>query len=230
MSSWRRWSTPAAPRRRPAGGHAHLGLFEGDDLLAACPVYRKDHSWGEFVFDFGWAHAYAHNGLDYYPKLTCMSPFSPVNGARLLTRPGAGRSVAAQHAGHGTGEADGSTADCPPRTRCSSMRATARPFASAAGCCGVMCSSTGRNDGYRDFEDYLARFSAEKRKKIRRERRRCEEAGITFRMVPAASLPLRHAGAACTHVHARTFRLHGHEPYLNLAFFERDGAHAWRMR
>src|ERR1700749_4684748 len=58
--------------------------------LAALPLYRKSHSRGEFVFDFSWANAYAQHGLDYYPKLLCAVPFTPVRGARLLTGPGTG--------------------------------------------------------------------------------------------------------------------------------------------
>src|SRR5690606_40652652 len=55
--------------RRTGWQPAHLALFEDDRLVAAAPVYRKAHSWGEFVFDFAWAQAYERNGLHYYPKL-----------------------------------------------------------------------------------------------------------------------------------------------------------------
>lgn len=200
----------------------HIGLFEGDDLLAACPVYAKDHSWGEFVFDFGWARAYAHNGLDYYPKLTCMSPFSPVNGPRLLTRPGPD---AASLRATLVMELERLTA--------ARRTSSAHALFIDAGECEVFRARGWllrrdvqfhwSNDGYRDFEDYLSRFSAEYRKKLRRERRRCGEAGITFRMVPAASLP-RDTLARVYALHARTFRLHGNEPYLDLACFERLAA------
>src|SRR5574338_1574581 len=65
----------------------HLGLYQGGRLVAAAPLYLKTNSHGEFVFDWSWAHAYARNGLDYYPKLLCAVPYSPVAGPRLLGDP-----------------------------------------------------------------------------------------------------------------------------------------------
>ena len=62
----------------------HLGLWDGGRLLAAAPAYLKTNSHGEFVFDHAWAHAYARHGLDYFPKLLCAVPYSPVTGPRLL--------------------------------------------------------------------------------------------------------------------------------------------------
>jgi uncharacterized protein len=198
---------------------SHIGLFKGDELVAACPAYEKDHSWGEFVFDFGWARAYARNGLDYYPKLTCMSPFSPVNGPRLLTRSGpdaaASRDelVSALESLTRTRRISSAHALFIDATECEAFRAR-----------GWLLRRDVQfhwaNAGYRDFEDYLSRFSAEYRKKLRRERRRCTEAGIAFQMVPAAALP-RDTLERVHALHARTFRLHGHEPYLDLACFER---------
>ena len=64
----------------------HLGLWEGEALVAAAPGYLKANSHGEFVFDHAWAHAYARHGLDYYPKWLCAVPYSPVTGPRLLAR------------------------------------------------------------------------------------------------------------------------------------------------
>ena len=66
----------------------HLTLWEGDALVAAAPMYLKDNSHGEFVFDHAWAHAYARHGLDYFPKWLCAVPYSPVTGPRLLARDG----------------------------------------------------------------------------------------------------------------------------------------------
>src|SRR5437763_11441752 len=61
-------------------------LWRGDDLHAACVVYLKDHSYGEYVFDWAWARAYEQHGLEYYPKALVASPFTPVPGSRLLAR------------------------------------------------------------------------------------------------------------------------------------------------
>ena len=62
----------------------HLLFHAGDTLVAAAPMYLKTHSYGEFVFDWSWADAYARAGLDYYPKLVSAIPFTPVSGPRLL--------------------------------------------------------------------------------------------------------------------------------------------------
>src|SRR6185503_16221943 len=72
----------------------HVVLEDGAGLLAAAPAYRKDHSYGEYVFDHGWAEAYQRAGGKYYPKLLVAAPFSPVPGPRLLVRPGADRLAA----------------------------------------------------------------------------------------------------------------------------------------
>ncbi len=66
---------------------AHLALSDNGRLIAAAPAYRKWHSWGEFVFDFGWAQAHERHGLPYYPKLLVAVPFSPINAPRLLLAP-----------------------------------------------------------------------------------------------------------------------------------------------
>ena len=63
---------------------AHLGLYRQTDLIGAMPLYLKQHSYGEFVFDWSWAQAYEQQGMQYYPKALCAVPFSPVQGARIL--------------------------------------------------------------------------------------------------------------------------------------------------
>ncbi len=63
-----------------------LSLWQGDVLWAACPLYVKSHSYGEYVFDWAWANAYAEHGLPYYPKAVVAVPFTPVPGTRLMAR------------------------------------------------------------------------------------------------------------------------------------------------
>ena len=65
----------------------HLALYDQAGLAAAAPLYRKSHSWGEFVFDFAWARAFEQYGRAYFPKLVCAVPFTPASGPRLLYRP-----------------------------------------------------------------------------------------------------------------------------------------------
>jgi predicted N-acyltransferase len=196
---------------------AHLALFDGARLIAAAPAYRKTHSWGEFVFDFGWAQAYERHGLSYYPKLLCAVPFSPINNARLLYA--ADRSQETL-----LGEVIQAL-----ETRCSAQQLSsahalfiAEHERDAFERKGWLLRSDVQfhwhNAGYGNFDDYLATFRSEKRKQMRRERRRCTEMGIRFDTLRGGDLTpelLQFVHGT----HARTFHLHGHEPYLNLEFF-----------
>jgi predicted N-acyltransferase len=196
---------------------AHLALFDAGQLIAAAPVYRKTHSWGEFVFDFSWAQAYDRNGLNYYPKLLCAVPFSPVNSARLLLDPGWPQQPLLDQV------IDALVARCTAQ-QLSSVHALfigAAERAAFAGKDWLLRSDVQfhwHNAGYPDFDAYLATFRSEKRKQMKRERRRCAEAGVHFITVHGGEMTaaqLRFTYEA----HARTFHLHGHEPYLNLACF-----------
>jgi predicted N-acyltransferase len=192
-------------------------MFDAGRLIAAAPVYRKTHSWGEFVFDFSWAQAYERNGLDYYPKLLCAVPFSPVNAARLLLHPELPQVALRERM------IDALVARCAAQNLSSAHAlfidaAEREVFAGKDWLLRSDVQFHWHNAGYADFEAYLATFRSEKRKQIRRERRRCEEAGVRFSTIHGSELTpaqLRFVYEA----HARTFHLHGHEPYLNLACF-----------
>jgi predicted N-acyltransferase len=196
---------------------AHLVLEDDDGaLLGAVPAWEKDHSWGEFVFDFGWAQAYARSGLRYYPKLSCSVPFTPATGARLL-RPASAppsraagliRAIEEAVIAGGLSSAHALFLDESDRDA----------FGEAGWLLRRDCQFHWFNRGYADFDDYLEGFTAEKRKKARRERRRVAEMGITFRTLHGDeldpdTLDLVHA------LHRHTFLRHGHEPYLSAAFF-----------
>jgi predicted N-acyltransferase len=196
---------------------AHLTLHDGGRLVAAASIYRKSHSWGEFVFDFGWAQAYARQGLSYYPKLLCAVPFSPVNSRRLLVAAGAD-APALQ-----TLLIQALVQRCADQ-RLSSAHATfidpaeREAFAQAGWLLRSDVQFHWHNAGYRNFEHYLEDFRADKRKQMRRERRRIVEEGLTIQTLRGPQL----SDEQLTFVyrtHARTFHAHGHEPYLNLAFF-----------
>ncbi|MGC4028055.1 MAG: GNAT family N-acetyltransferase [Steroidobacteraceae bacterium] len=205
----------ATPRTGWTG--AHRALFDGDTLVAAAPAYRKDHSWGEFVFDFAWAQAWARAGRAYYPKLVCAVPFSPVGGQRLLTLPG--RDAAQLRSALVRDLAAAAVDDGLSSAHALFINAAEHEcFAAQQWLLRRDVQFHWYNAHYRDFEHYLEGFTAEKRKKLRRERRRCAEAGIEFMtlhgpQIDAATLGQIHA------LHAANFHRHGHEPYLNLAFF-----------
>jgi predicted N-acyltransferase len=195
----------------------HLTLFDGEGLAAAAPLYLKEHSWGEFVFDFAWARAAEQRGLHYYPKLVCAVPFTPASGPRLLTRPGLPAAalratlldwMREQSDGGEVSSAHGLFLD-----------EAARQAADEAGwLLRRDCHFQWHNEGYRHFDDFLQRFSADKRKKAKRERRRVAEQGIAFTTLhgdelDAVTLERVHA------FHAMTFLRHGHTPYLTRACF-----------
>ncbi len=201
------------------GGWTPQHLVYGDEagLAAAAPLYRKDHSWGEFVFDFAWARAAGQRGIAYYPKLLCAVPFTPATGPRLLTRPGLPAALGSQQLLTGLrerAEAAGASSvhalflDEPARAACAADGWLLRRD----------CHFQWHNRGYRDFAEFLDGFSAEKRKKARRERRRVLEQGIEFRTLHGGELDDVLIGLVHD-FHATTFIRHGHSPYLNRAFF-----------
>jgi predicted N-acyltransferase len=201
---------------------AHLTLFDGDALLAAAPVYRKLHSWGEFVFDFGWAQAYERHGMAYYPKLLLAVPFSPINATRLLTAP--------DHPAEGLRQqlVAALQARCMAEGLSSAHALFIDPAERAAFAAAGWLERSDvqfhwRNRGYRSFDDYLAGMRSEKRKQMRRERRRVADSGIRYLTLHGGDITPAQLRFAFE-MHTRTFHQHGHPPYLNLAFFEQIAA------
>ena len=194
-----------------------ITLSDAAGLAGATAAFLKDNSFGEFVFDFAWAEAYARHGLEYYPKLTVAVPFTPATGPRLLVRaglePGAVRAQLLE------------ALRALARERgCSSTHALFLTETDRSACAQAGwllrrdCQFHWSNRGYRDFEEYLATFTAEKRKKARRERRRVQEAGIRFLTRFGSELDARLLDQIYG-FHRETFLRHGHEPYLTRAFF-----------
>ncbi|HXQ63461.1 MAG TPA: GNAT family N-acetyltransferase [Steroidobacteraceae bacterium] len=193
----------------------HVAVRSGATLVGALPLYRKTHSWGEFVFDFSWAQAYSRHGSHYYPKLVAATPFTPAAGPRLLVRPGA-ESARVRRA-----LLDAALESAPEASSLHVQFATGEEagWLEREGLLARLdCQFHWHNQGFADFEGFLAAFTAEKRKKARRERRRVLEAGVCFEM--RAGAELSSAEWQRVHaLHADTFRRHGHDPYLNQAFF-----------
>ncbi len=195
----------------------YLILRDAHGPAAAVASFIKNHSYGEFVFDFAWARAYERIGRRYYPKLTVAAPFTPATGPRLLVRPDldggayAERLLAAleqRASGSGVSSVHALFLDEPARRACEARGWLLRRD----------CQFHWVNRGYAGFEDYLASFTAEKRKKVRRERRRVVEAGVHFQTRSGAELEPA-VLARVYALHRDTFLRHGHEPYLSLEFF-----------
>ncbi len=187
------------------------------ELTGAAPCYEKSHSRGEFVFDFSWARAYQQAGLPYYPKLVVGVPFSPVTGERLLT-------VSGRDAAQVRGALVRQLEQLAEERACSSVHVLF-PSAEENGWladAGFLkrsdCQFHWHNAGYASFDEFLETFTAEKRKKCRRERRRVEEAGIRFATVGGAELDAVRWDDLYP-LYADTFARHGHAPYLTYGFF-----------
>ena len=192
-------------------------LWQGTTLAAACALYLKDHSYGEYVFDHAWANAYQQHGLSYYPKALVAAPFTPVPGPRLLARSAAERTLLVKAVTAWCGE-----------EKLSSLHLLFTDHADVAACeeAGLMLRHTVQfhwtnpAEPYRDFDDFLMSLSQEKRKKIRQERRKVADAGVTFRWSLGKDI-------ASTdwdffyRCYERTYYEHGNAPYLSRDFFKR---------
>ncbi len=191
----------------------HLALFRNGQLEAAMPLYVKHHSWGEFVFDWAWADAYRRHGLNYYPKLVCCVPFSPVPGPRLLAKNDDDRATLIQAALKLTQDMGFSSFHILFPTEPDHAALNATPLMHRSG-----FQFHWQNAGYTDFEDFLAAMKHDKRKKIRQERKKLDKLGVTFRWVEGRDS----TDADWDHFmrcYADTYARHRSDPHLNRAFF-----------
>ncbi len=196
----------------------HLAL-EGEDgrLVAAVPLYLKTHSYGEYVFDWGWASAYEQAGGRYYPKLQCAVPFTPVTGPRLLLRPDAGPAAA--------DTLIAAMIELARRHKVSSLHITfpTEPEWERLGKAGFL-QRVGQqfhwqNDGYGCFDDFLEALNARKRKQIRRERRDALADGIEIETLTGSAIKREHWDAFYRFYRSTSDRKWG-EAYLTRAFFD----------
>ncbi|MDE2091615.1 MAG: N-acetyltransferase, partial [Gammaproteobacteria bacterium] len=191
-------------------------------LTGALPLYLKSHSYGEYVFDWTWAEAWQRAGLVYYPKLVSAVPFSPVSGPRLLL---------AQTAAKGNTAAAliNKTHDLAKTHQASSIHCLF-PSTDEIGYWESQhymlrkdCQFHWHNRDYRSFDDYLAALSAEYRKKIKRERRRITQAGITHRTYNGDDLDERLL-EVLHRFYVATYAKRARPAYLNPAFFAKVAA------
>jgi len=201
---------------------SHLLVIDEEKLLAFMPLYLKQHSWGEYVFDHQWAHAYQQQGLAYYPKWLTAVPLTPCQGPRIVIK-----------------------ATIDPLEVLHTLLTFIKQLSEQRGISSWHCLFPVRqqadlllslglsvregvqfhwfNQGYRDFNDFLQTLSASKRKMIRRERRRVNEQSVRL---------LRIAGTDVSDLqwqvffqfYTMTYLKRGSKPYLNLAFFQQIAA------
>ena len=195
-----------------------LAVFDADTLIAACPLYLKEHSYGEYVFDWAWADAYERHGLRYYPKLLAAVPFTPVPGPRLMARDATARRVLLRAMQQFARDAKLSSAHVlflddadqqAARDEGWMMRST------------VQFHWTQRDETpWPDFAAFLASMQREKRKKIQQERRRVNDAGISFVELEGTQIT-PHDWDFFYRCYCQTYREHRSTPYLTRDFFAR---------
>lgn len=203
------------------GWHPRFLLLHRDsELVAASPCYLKTHSRGEFVFDQSWAQAFAEHGLRYYPKLLIASPFTPVQGPRLLAKDAEARLALAQAVGQICEATEASSAHVLFVEEQDKKALQAAGFMVREG-----VQFHWRDEGYSSTDDFLSKLSHDKRKKIRQDSRYVADAGITYRWLEGDGLDEQHIEFfyAC---YSNTYSKHWSTPYLSLDFFKQ--VHAQR--
>ncbi len=187
--------------------------------MAACPLYVKGNSEGEFVFDWGWADAAERAGIHYYPKLLVGVPFTPVTGSRFLVAAGEDRE-------YWIGQLSAELREICTQNRLSSVHVNfcdeqeTTPFENSEYLCRVGIQYHWHNHGYQSFDDYLGAFRSKKRNQIRRERRAMQEAGVEIETVSGDEIedglfePMFRCYLATIEAH-----YYGRQ-YLNQRFFE----------
>lgn len=189
---------------------------ESGEIVAAAPLYVKTHSFGEYVFDHGWAEAYVRAGGRYYPKLQCAVPFTPVTGPRLLSR---------HDDDHHRLALARSMVSIAEQGGLSSVHVT---FPTAAEC-GLLerdgflrrlgCQYHWENDGFDSFDHFLERLAARKRKQVRKERQAVAGQGLHISTLVGAEIKARHWDAFHRFYRSVVDRKWG-AAYLTRPFFE----------
>ena len=189
-------------------------LWQEDQLVAACALYLKSHSYGEYVFDWAWANAYGEHGLAYYPKGLLAVPFTPVPGARLLAVNSNSRTHLLQ-----------TLLDVCKDLELSSLHLLFTSPQDQIACdeLGLMQRQTVQfhwhNAQFTDFDHFLSSLSQEKRKKIKQDRRRVHDAGVTFQTQVGSEISKQNWDFFYN-CYERTYPEHGNAPYLSRSFFQ----------
>jgi len=197
---------------------AHLVLKDSPKLLGAMPLYLKQHSYGEFVFDWSWAQAYEQQGMQYFPKALCAIPFTPVQGSRILSAGDADSGFVGQRLIEGL-------KTLVQQNNLSSAHVLF-PYASEAKELkeqGFMLRDSVQfhwhNQGFENFEQFLVALTMKRRKNIRREREQVARELIRFRHVPGR-ISTDDDWEFFYRCYANTYLEHQSSPYLSETFFK----------
>jgi len=201
---------------------SHLLVLNDDQLVAFMPLYLKQHSWGEYVFDQQWAEAYQQQGLDYYPKWLTAIPLTPCQGTRIVIQ-AAIDPLEVMHTllnfikqlseQHGISSWHCLFPDLQQVEQLRSLGLSVRE--------GVQFHWF--NQSYRDFNNFLFTLNASKRKMLKRERRRVSEQGVRLLRITGQDVS-ELQWQAFFKFYEMTYLKRGSQPYLNLAFFKQIAA------
>ena len=202
---------------------AHLLVMDQDKLVAFMPLYLKQHSYGEYVFDHQWAQAYQQQGLDYYPKWLTAIPLTPCQGTRIVIQAEGIDQLEVMHTlltfiKQLSEKLDISSWHClfPDLQQAELLRSLGLSIRE-----GVQFHWF--NQGYRDFNDFLHTLNAGKRKMLKRERRRVSEQGVRLLRIAGQDVS-ELQWQAFFQFYTMTYLKRGSQPYLNLAFFQQIAA------
>ena len=204
----------------------HMAIYSEDrnSLLAAMPCYVKEHSYGEYIFDWSWVNAYHRHGMEYYPKLSNAVPFTPATGPRILLN-----SQNKDTAEYSNQELSSAIIQFAIKeTERLGMSSFHSLFNTAEQ--ADLFETKGlskrhstqfhwKNNSYQTFDDFLAEMTSKKRKNIKRERRRVSETGITFKWLTAEDLTPTDAHTMYR-FYSKTISYYGAQSYLNKPFFD----------
>ena len=197
----------------------HIVVEKDGALIGACPMYLKTHSMGEFVFDYEWAEAAHHAGIQYYPKMLVGVPFTPVTGHRFLTATDEERASLLRFMGQALAKiaADNKISSVHVNFCLADEREALEQigFFSRVG-----IQFHWQNRDFKSFDDYLASFRSDRRNKVKRERRAVAERGITIRAYEGGELTAQHLRTMFRLYKGHVDRLYYGRQYLTQEFFE----------
>lgn len=196
---------------------SHILVFNETQLVGAMPLYLKNHSYGEYVFDWAWAEAYARNGLPYYPKLLSAIPFTPITSPRLLTRHPEIQLLMIK-----------ALLQIMEKHQLSSAHVlfpdddSAQAFSNAGWLKRAGVQFRWQNAGFESFDGFLTTLSHDKRKKIRQERNRITASGVVCKRIKGADISPEQ-WEFFYRCYENTYFEHRSTPYLTLPFFQQIG-------
>ena len=198
----------------------HLTIYQGDALVGILPLYIKNHSYGEYVFDFAWANTYREYGLNYYPKLVCAIPFTPVCGSRLLVKnevdqgqliPQLCKAIQKHAIQNGLSSMHWLFVPEPLSSALNKEQHMVRR--------AVQFQWFNRN--FRNYDDFSATLTSRRRKSIRNERRKVQEQDVQVERIYGANIHPEHIDFFYQCYQQTYLKRSGHRGYLNRDFFTR---------